>query len=92
VFSRLEKGGATVIDLGDPTAVLLAATKALRDAGIDAATYGGLALAAYGEPRETKDADLAVVGVSGEVGRGALARAGFDATSGRLARVVEAGV
>jgi hypothetical protein len=79
-FLRLVKEGATVIDLGDPTAVLVAATKALREAGVDAATYGGLALAAYGEPRETKDADLAVAGVRGEVGREALARAGFDAT------------
>lgn len=50
-------------DLNDPTAVLLAVHSALRTHGIDAATYGGLALAAYGTPRETKDADLAVAGI-----------------------------
>jgi hypothetical protein len=56
---------AEPLDLGDPVAVLLAAVEAFRAAGLDGAVYGGLALAAYGEPRETKDADLAVVGVSG---------------------------
>ncbi len=47
------------IDLNDPVAVLLAAFQALERAGVEAAAYGGLALAVYGEPRETKDADLA---------------------------------
>jgi hypothetical protein len=47
------------LDLGDPTAVALAAFGALHGAGIEAALYGGLALAAYGEPRETRDADFA---------------------------------
>ena len=46
------------IDLNDPVAVLLAALQALERAGIEAAAYGGLALAVYGEPRETKDAEI----------------------------------
>jgi hypothetical protein len=66
------------IDLADPTAVLIAASKALDTAGLPAATYGGLALAMYGEPRETKDADLAVAGVTGEQAEAALRAAGFD--------------
>src|SRR6266567_6621228 len=66
------------IDLNDPVAVLLAALQALERAGIEAAAYGGLALAVYGEPRETKDADLAVAGVSAAQGEAALRAAGFD--------------
>lgn len=48
------------MDLNDPTAVALAIAKTFRAAGIPYALYGGLLLAAYGRPRETKDADLAV--------------------------------
>ena len=67
------------IDLNDPVAVLLAAFQALERAGIEAAAYGGLALAVYGETRETKDADLAVAGgVSAAQGEAALRAAGFD--------------
>jgi hypothetical protein len=66
------------LDLNDPIAVLLAVARALRDAGIANAAYGGLALAAYGEPRETKDVDLAVVGVPGKDGEAALRTAGLD--------------
>ena len=66
------------MDLNDPVAVLLAALRALERAGIQAATYGGLALAIYGEPRETKDADLAVVGVSGTQAEAALRAEGFN--------------
>lgn len=66
------------MDLNDPVAVLLSALRALERAGIQAATYGGLALAIYGEPRETKDADLAVVGVSGTEAEAALRAEGFD--------------
>jgi hypothetical protein len=33
------------LDLDDPSAVVVAAARALRDAGIDALVYGGLALA-----------------------------------------------
>ena len=66
------------IDLNDPVAVLLAALQALERAGVEAAAYGGLALAVYGEPRETKDADLAVAGVSAAQCEAALRAAGFD--------------
>ena len=63
------------LDLNDPIAVTLAVFRALRTAGVEAALYGGLALAAYGEPRETKDADLAVLGIGGREGVSALAGA-----------------
>jgi hypothetical protein len=53
------------LDLDDPTAVALAIFRVLTSRRIDAALYGGLALAAYGEPRETRDADFAVVSVAG---------------------------
>jgi hypothetical protein len=66
------------IDLNDPVAVLLAATNALQQANIESALYGGLALAVYGEARETKDADLAVAGVETEDVRRALQDQGFD--------------
>src|SRR5580765_1570321 len=68
------------LDLNDPTAVLLAVHKALVSASIDAATYGGLALAAYGVPRETKDADLAVAAVEPKRVLAALRTAGLDAS------------
>lgn len=66
------------IDLNDPVTVLLAALQALERASIQAAAYGGLALAVYGEPRETKDAHLAVANVSAAQGEAALRAAGFD--------------
>src|SRR5688572_23592216 len=53
------------LDLDDPTAIALAIFRALSDRQIEAALYGGLALAAYGEPRETRDADFAVAALSG---------------------------
>ena len=65
------------LDLSDPIAVLLAATDALDSAGLKVAAYGGLALAAYGTPRETRDADLAVVAASGAEAGAALAAAGI---------------
>jgi hypothetical protein len=74
------------LDLDDPSAVVVAAVRALDTAGIDALVYGGMALATYGEPRETKDADLAVFGVSASAGRVALEAIGvsvvlaFDST------------
>jgi hypothetical protein len=67
-----------MIDLTDPIATLLLVVRALRDGGITSAVYGGLALAVFGEPRETKDADLAVVGVSAAQGEDALRKAGLD--------------
>ncbi|MBI3891428.1 MAG: hypothetical protein HY303_07845 [Candidatus Wallbacteria bacterium] len=52
------------MDLEDPTAVALAVAEALEAAGLRHALYGGLALAAYGEARETRDADFCVMEVS----------------------------
>jgi hypothetical protein len=76
--SEMKPEPMPLIDLNDPVAVLLSALRALERAGIQAATYGGLALAIYGEPRETKDADLAVVGVSGTQAEAALSAEGFN--------------
>jgi hypothetical protein len=67
------------VDLNDPVAVALAVTVALRAGGIEHALYGGLALASYGRPRETKDADVAVAGLSTELASDALRTAGLDA-------------
>ena len=66
-------------DLNDPIAVLLAALRAFRASSIGCATYGGLALAVFGAPRETKDADLAVAGADSKAALLALRTAGFDA-------------
>jgi len=52
------------MQLDDPTALALLAADALRRAEIEHALYGGLLLAAYGEARETRDADMAVAGAS----------------------------
>lgn len=65
-----------VIDLTDPTALAILAAKAFEQSGVEYALYGGLVLAAYGEARETRDADLAVVGDVVDVARVALERAG----------------
>ena len=51
------------MDLNDPTTVALLAADAFEAAGFEYALYGGLLTAAYGEPRETRDADLAVIDV-----------------------------
>jgi hypothetical protein len=48
------------MDLTDPVALALDIAEALQLEGVDHALYGGLLLAAYGQARETKDADLAV--------------------------------
>lgn len=66
------------LDLNDPIAVLLRVADALRAGGVDCAVYGGLALAVYGEPRETKDADLAVAGVSSQACEQALREIGVE--------------
>jgi hypothetical protein len=64
------------IDLDDPIALMLAAAASFEAAGIEAAAYGGLTLGMYGEPRETRDADLAVASADLEVARAALDRIG----------------
>ena len=66
------------IDLSDPVTVLLAATSALKNSQLETAAYGGLALAVYGEARETKDADLAVAGIETSQAEDALRGQGFD--------------
>jgi hypothetical protein len=66
------------LDLADPIAVLLAASNAFRQSGVEVAAYGGLALAAYGAPRETRDADLAVVSGVGDHAVTVLAAAGIE--------------
>ena len=65
------------LDLDDPAAVVLAAVAAFDAAGIEVLVYGGMALAMFGEPRETRDADLAVAGVTAEAGHDALAAIGL---------------
>jgi hypothetical protein len=67
-------------DLADPTIATIAVADALRAAGIAGAVYGGLALGAYGEPRETKDADFAISGVGLEEILDAMRRAGVEAS------------
>ena len=64
-------------DLTDPTAVALPAARALEANRLPYALYGGLMLAAYGEPRETRDAELAVARVSPAQAREAFASAGL---------------
>lgn len=49
------------MNLDDPISTALRVTRLLERADVPYALYGGLAVAAYGVPRETKDADLAVV-------------------------------
>jgi len=64
------------LDLDDPTAVALAIFRTFSAQRIETALYGGLALAAYGEPRETRDADFAVAGLGGAAAAEALASIG----------------
>jgi hypothetical protein len=66
------------LDLGDPIAVLLRVASALRACGVENAAYGGLALAVYGEPRATKDADLAVADADAEASERALRGLGVE--------------
>jgi hypothetical protein len=65
------------VDLDDPASVILAAVAAFDAAGIEVLVYGGMALAMFGEPRETRDADLAVAGVTARAGQDALASIGL---------------
>jgi hypothetical protein len=68
------------MQLDDPTALALLAADALRRAGIEHALYGGLLLAAYGEARETRDADMAVAGASAMEAARVLATTGLHTT------------
>ena len=69
-----------VLDLNDPTSIALAIFRALSARRIETALYGGLALAAHGEPRETRDADFAVVSLSGDRAAEALGHLGVRLT------------
>jgi hypothetical protein len=66
------------VDLNDPTTVTLLAARALAVHGHDYALYGGLLTAVYGEPRETRDADLAVIDVSATDAQAAMTAAGLE--------------
>jgi hypothetical protein len=68
------------MELDDPTALALLAAEALSRARIEHALYGGLLLAAYGEARETRDADMAVAGASAMEAARALAETGLHTT------------
>jgi hypothetical protein len=62
------------MDLADPTAVALAIADVLRREGLPHALYGGLLLAAYGEARATRDADIAIARADGAAVAGLLER------------------
>jgi len=61
----------------DLRAVLDRVTRRLRDAGIDHALIGGLAMAAHGAPRATGDVDLLVDGDRAEEAAAILADLGY---------------
>ena len=67
------------MDLADPATAAILAADALSRAGIPHALYGGLLLAAYGEARETIDADFAVADAPPPAIREALAARGIEA-------------
>ena len=52
------------MNFDDPIATALKAAQLLERADVSYGLYGGLAVAAWGVPRETKDADIAVVSAS----------------------------
>jgi hypothetical protein len=68
------------MNLDDPIATALRVADALDRAGDRSALFGGLLLAAYGDPRETRDVDLAVIDVSAARAQDALGTAGLAST------------
>jgi len=68
------------VNLDDPVATALRVAEALDRAGHRYALFGGLLLAAYGEPRETRDVDLAVMSLTVDAARAALDAAGLATT------------
>lgn len=68
------------MNLNDPIATALRVAEALDRAGKRYALFGGLLLAAYGDPRETRDVDLAVIDVTAATARRALESAGLPST------------
>ncbi len=61
----------------DPNEAIVRVVEALTTAGIPHAVHGGLLLAAYGDPRETTDVDLAVGDATRDQVRDALDAAGI---------------
>lgn len=72
------------MNLEDPVAVALRVAGLLTGAEIPHALYGGLAVAAYGTPRETRDADLGVVSACAAQLAGLLERDGLRAVEAPL--------
>ena len=68
---------AVPLDLADPVGVLLAAHRAFQGAGLETAAYGGLVVAMYGRPRETRDVDMAVSTATPEAAHEALTATGI---------------
>jgi hypothetical protein len=66
------------MNLNDPTTVALLVADSFSAAAHAYALYGGLLTAVYGEPRETRDADVAVADVSAHQAYAALARADVE--------------
>lgn len=54
------------MNLDDPVATALRVARLLERADVAYGLYGGLAVAAYGVPRETKDADVAVISANAD--------------------------
>lgn len=67
-----------MVDLSDPTSAALVAVEAAERIGAEYALYGGLLLAAYGEPRETRDVDLAVAALGADAMRSSLTELGYS--------------
>lgn len=66
-----------MVDLTDPTSAAFITLDAAERTGENHALYGGLLLAAYGEPRETRDVDLAVASLGAHRVGEALEEMGF---------------
>jgi hypothetical protein len=65
------------VSLTDPVATALIAAEALERRGHRYALMGGLLMAAYGEPRETHDADIAVLELTPSLVKEALEASGM---------------
>ena len=66
------------MNLNDPVSTALLVAEALERAGCRYALMGGLLMAAYGEPRETRDADVAVVDLTVDRARELLQAVGLE--------------
>lgn len=67
-----------MFDLEDPIAVALLVSEALEARGLRHCLYGALALAAYGEARQTRDADFCVLDVEAAQAASALREVGVE--------------